>query len=369
MYERRDLKKFTPLLFVLAVMLLLSNYPPALSISEGSRSIPSHGVIERTPLLQGWGGVRLVEVTRFRDENGNDRTEPESEVFPGEVASNVEMTMRLLKKRGYNAIRAYFEDPRDHINDRDLANKPWERGWCWDSEWFEKFVELARYYDLWMICDYHGYAHACEYEEEWIQLWQDEIIAPYKDLYDKLVWEPCNEPLACTPGLTEEEAVEEIERLYQRWIDMCRALGDTHFIIASGKCWWSGLPKEDWYPNLHDPLDKTYLNFHFYFSPHSHSHEWNVIAAQNHADYWTDVAIRVQEKYNKPFMTTETGISDAQDGYDEVDLAFITRLIENFHREKMGYQLWAAGDWSGQFPRGLYGHMTDWGNEIPLPST
>jgi len=339
-----------------------------LPISETSSGIRSYGVIQlsaRTPLFRGWGGVRLNEVTRYTEPlTGNKRTEPLSEVFPGEIASDVEMTMRQLKVRGYNAIRAYFEDPRQELNHRNLTI-PWERYWVWNSEWFEKFVELGRYYDLWVICDYHGYEQPYEHEDDWISLWRDNIITPYKDIYEKLVWEPCNEPLITNDTLTEKEKVAELGRLYQRWINMDRGLGDTHFIVASGKCFWSSLPKEDWYPILNDPLNKTFLNYHFYYFKSSHEAEWNVPAAQAYADFWTDVALRVQQKYNKPFMTTETGITEVP--YDEVGLAFMTRLIENFHREGMGYLLWHAGDWAGGLV--LYGMMNTWGNDIPLPPT
>lgn len=359
------MRKFTPLVFLIAAMLLLSNFLPSMAVFETS-PISSYGAIQYPPfpLLQGWGGVRLQEVTRYSEPlTGNLRTEPPSEVFPGEVASDAEMTMRLLKERGYNAIRALFEDPRDYINGRDLTI-PWELYWVWNAEWFEKFVEIARHYDLWMICDYHEYDEPYLYEEEWISLWQT-IISTYKDLYEKLVWEPCNEPLIPNDALTEEEKVEELGRLYQRWIDMCRDLGDTHYIIVSGKCFWSSLPKEDWYPQVEDSLNRTYLNFHFYYFKEYHENQWTIPDAQNYADYWTGVALSVQQKYQKPFLTTESGISAVP--HDEVDLAFITRLIENFQREGMGYLLWSAGDWIAG--HGLYGMMNTWGNEIPLPPT
>jgi hypothetical protein len=334
------------------------------------QGINSFGTISYEPLIGGWGGVRLYEVNRFTeaDPPSRQRTNPPSDVFSGEVASNTEMVMRLLKQRGYNAIRIYFESEHTTENTGDPQ-------WAWNDVWFGKTLQLAKHYNFWAIVDYHGYYEAYEFTNDWLSFWRDKI-SRYKDAYDKIVWEPINEPLLRwhdgSHKLEGQAAVDALGNLYQRWIDMCRGLNDTKWIVVSGVCWWNSLPPEDWYPIVSDPLNRTFLSYHFYFFYEDEMDNWTIQHAEAKADYWSQLVGKVIAKYNRPFICTEVGaqygtlsppdiVVDGGAGYSNTSLAFVKRLLQNFdnYHERIGYMLWTAGDWTHSE---LYGAMDVWGN-------
>lgn len=323
------------------------------------------------PLLIGWGGIRLFEATLNMDTNPANL---ESEVFVGEQASNAEMVMRRLKAEGFNCIRAYFEHaPYGQPDDR----------YHWNDEWFKRFVTLAKHYDVWVIVDYHGYREPYEHEDEWIGFWQT-LISSYKDLYAKMVWGTCNEPITPYQG---QQAIDEWTRLAQRWIDMCRGLGDSHWIVVSEVCWGVvGFPAVEWYPVVNDPLNKVFYDKHFYYDFYDDADQdptrWTLENALARADHFYNLVVEVMEKYNRPFLCCEmgafTGGEDPPDvlkceggsNHSPLSVAFLQRLINHFdtHSPRIGFMLWSAGDW---VPLGLYGDWACWGNLLshkPVPS-
>src|SRR5437764_15253154 len=67
-----------------------------------SRSYQAHGVdLSSSPLLGGWGGVRLKDVAQYF-------TGPSSIVFRCERATNFERIAVRVSQLGFNAIRASF---------------------------------------------------------------------------------------------------------------------------------------------------------------------------------------------------------------------------------------------------------------------
>jgi hypothetical protein len=328
-----------------------------------------------TPLLGGWGGVRLFETIRSTDEaSDSQRTSPQSIVFSGEVASNAEMAMLYMKNHGWNTIRAYWEPPTSQQSPE----------WGYNDVWMQRFIAIAKALDMWIIVDCHGYQDHYLYEDQWISNWQH-IISTFKDSYEQIVWEPQNEPLMPGTGNSQTD-VQDLGTIYQRWIDMCRSLGDTHWIIVSGICWSSHLPNfADWFPTVNDPLNRVFLNYHFYYF-HQWEPVWTVAGAESTADYWFNQVKAVIAKHNRPFICTEIGATpySAGDGYDQVptaqyggsagystvSLAFVNKLITDFHNEGIGYILWPAGDWAKDWSQGwhytgLYGGMDIWGPLLP----
>jgi hypothetical protein len=282
------------------------------------------------------------------------------------------MVMQLLKQRGYNAIRVMFESEHTISNPNDPQ-------WAWNNTWFEEVLQLAAHYDLWVIVDYHGYCEAYQYTNDWLSFWQDKI-SRYKDAYDKIVWEPINEPRIIwqdgTNKLEGQAAVDALANLYQQWINICRGLGDTHWIVVSGVCWWNSLPAVDWYPVVSDPLNRTFLNYHFYYFYDDNPDSWTVSEAEANADFWFQVVKDAIAKYHRPFLCTEMGaasyygtpppdlIVDGSAGYSNTSLAFVRRMIQNFdsYQARIGYMLWTAGDWTSQSE--LYGAIDIWGNLV-----
>lgn len=336
--------------------LFLTSHSNVSAVSQSSERIPNQGTISydwRIPLLGGWGGVRLYETTY------GDLGNPGSIVFSGERASNAEMVMRLMKERGYNTVRALWEPPTS------------EQGpeWGYNKGWMQRFIDIAETLDMWMIVDCHGYTDPYYYEEEWISFWEN-IISDFRYSYEKIVWEPINEPVM--GNLHGQAAVDKLKIIYQGWVDMCRSLGDTHWIVISGVCWWNSLPFVDWFPNMNDSLNMIFLNYHFYYFYEYHQDAWTEEEAETHADNVYNAIQEVIETHNRSFLCTELGadcgvvlppdvIFPGSAQYTPVTLAFVQRLISRFdaYRNRIGYILWPGGDWSNAE---LYGAMNIWGN-------
>jgi len=328
--------------------------------------------IPPAPLLRGWGGIRLIETTlHTKVENNSPRLEPPSIVFSGEVASNAELTCLEIKAKGYNAVRAYWEPPTSQQDEY----------WGYNDAWMQRFIQIAKALDMWIIVDCHGYRDHYLYEDAWINHWQH-VISTFKDTYEKIVWQPQNEPIMDTGN--PQTDVTELARIYQRWIDMCRGLGDTHWIVVSGKCQWSSLPLfADWFPIVTDALNKVFLDYHFYFF-FEWEDVWTVEAAERSADRWLNNIMAVIAKHNRPFLCTELGAEygtqeppDVQyrgaAGYSTISLAFVKRFAKNLQSVSFGYMCWTAGDWGkdasgGWHEGGLYGGMDVWGQYLPTPT-
>src|SRR6266700_7455654 len=92
------------------------------------------------PTVVGWGGVRL-------DESQANPSNPPSQVFSGEAASNMELQVQRLLSRGFNAIRVSFQS---------ACSSPQEMG-AYDPAWLNKAITITQQYGFWIIVDYHGY--------------------------------------------------------------------------------------------------------------------------------------------------------------------------------------------------------------------
>lgn len=346
---------------ILLFMMFLSFYAhsTAVSASQTSKTVLSYGTIRTRALMGGWGGVRLYESTY------GDPGNPASIVFPGEQASNAEMVMQLMKERGYNTVRVMFESP--------VLENPERWEWNWNDGWFQKTLIIAEKLDMWIIIDYHAYEDLRDRPDEWVAWWRDNIISKYKDAYDKMIWEPINEPVVWEEGMPAETALEILRSAYQEWINMCRNLGDTHWIVMSCGLWWLPIPEVDWWATVIDPLNKVFLGKHFYYMYEWNQDAWTIADAEAKAEYYYhDVLVPAIEKYGRPFLCTEMGadcgvvlppdvIFPGSAQYTPVTLAFVQRLISHFdtHPNRIEYILWPGGDWSNA---GLYGAMNVWGN-------
>jgi len=319
------------------------------------------------PIVGGWGGLRISESQHFSSSN------PPSEIFDGEQASNAEVEMKLFKNSGWNAVRIYFESP--FTNGYPALSK--RKEWSWNESWFNRTMQIAKALDLWAVVDYHAYYdHNETYKDKWITFWKENIISKYKDFYDKIIWEPINEPKTSKwPG-----DPAELQGPYQEWINMARSTGDSHWIAVSN-AEWDG----DW-PVVSDPLNKIFINRHWYYN-----YEWNkdgynkyfydsngaykftfvkcpwsTECAQSLADSMYGLITKAQEKFGRPYITTEMGTTiGAPDDinssfslvYSNSSFYFIQRLVNDFDggadsdANRIGYFLWADGDW----PKGVVG--------------
>jgi len=350
-------KKLDGLVVVFAILLFVDLLAP-IGLVRAARD---------QPLLKGWGGVYISESVRYKASN------PPSIVFPGEKAPNAEVTMRLLREKGYNTIRVMFESPY-------LGRLyPDRRGW--HPDWLNRTVTIAKALLIWVIVDYHARFDAYQLTDDWIAFWRDNIITKYKNAYKKIVWEPINEPVTRfqdgSNKLKGLAGVEALRNAYQKWIDMARGLGDSHWIVVSLNTQWdTTIPEIDKYPNVTDPVNRVFLNRHFYYFYESHKDAWGEKNAVKAADKAYSAVIDVINKYKKPFLSTEMGAQystsglippDAVDAdkpyayqYSNTTLAYIRRLVSNFRNGGIGYMLWSAGDWTGL----VGGSINTWGKYL-----
>jgi hypothetical protein len=367
--------------FLLGFVFLLSYFQLAHSTSNSQLTFPSNGMVVYAPTppphVTGWGGFFIWEVDRYtNEENDSARKSPMSTVFSGEVASNAEMAMNYMKARGYNAARVWWEPP---------TSTTWVP---YNEAQLQKWINLAKGLNMWIVAGCSTYFDQYQYEDQWINHWQG-VISKFKDSYDKIIWEPANEPVMQwndgSHALEGRQAVNELARIYQRWIDMCRNMGDTHWIVVSAVCWWNSLPYEDWFPTVNDPLNKIYIGAHFYYFYEWNQDKWTVTDAEAYADSKFSDIQAVIAKHNRPFICTEysafcysdnygyndvpTAQYDGAAGYSTISLAFAKRLTQHFKSAGISYLLYPAGQWSKDWSQGwhyggLYGGMDVWGQYL-----
>lgn len=285
------------------------------------------------------------------------------------------MVLLKMHSEGYNAVRVSWYPP--------YSPQPQET-WGYNSNWMDKFLTLAKKLDIWIIVDCHGWYQHYEHEDEWIGWWS-EIISQFKNNYAKIIWEPQNEPIMVygdgSNRIEGQEALDELARIYNRWILMCRSLGDTHWIVVSGLTSLPPIPHVDRYPIVNDSLNRIFYSLHFYFFYEYEMWEWTVERAEKIADIKAQLIKDIIAKYGRPFMPTEIGadpyttnygfneVPDAQypgsAGYSTTSLAFTDRLVSDLKKNNLGYIIWMAGDWSSA---GLYGALDVWGQYIPIPT-
>lgn len=308
--------------------------------------------------LRGWGGIRLWEASIGGIPNATEEPFP-SEVFVGENSSKAEMTARLLKERNYNCIRAYFESEYTKEN---VGDEYWAKAWRWNSDWFNRMLEICKHYDLWLIADYHGYSEPFTERVGWLQFWRDEVIRPFTDKYEKLVWEPCNEPIS---------NILENQSAYQKWVDMCRGLGDKHLIVHSHPQWDIFT-----FPYIDDSEHNMIGSSHFYYQFLYNTGAWTVRQAEEYAINQVNVILqRIKEApHITQLLASEMGVTNGHPpdqqvtgscGYSTTALAHTRKVIELLHKNGEGYCLWTAGAWCPNI--GLYGAMNTWGDKVPYP--
>lgn len=376
----KEVHRFLRIASLICFLVFLILLPNIYANLQTAISIGSYGAVtydNLVPLLGGWGGIRIYETMRATNiENGSKRYEPPSIVFPGEVASNAELTCLELKRRRYNAVR-FMWCP---------ATTGKHPTWLYNESWMDRAIKIAKALDMWVIIDCHGYHDHYQYEDQWINEWHN-IISKFKDSYQKIVWEPINEPVMWyydgSNKLTGTEAVNRLGQIYQRWINMCRGLGDTHWIVISPPNWYD--PHAWAFPSVNDPLNKIFLNGHFYMFYEFNMDRWTTEGAQLFADKKFNIIVDAINTIKKPFLCTEIGATPFSGEYDtleevptcryggasaysDVSLAFVQRMITRMdnYSPRIGYILWTAGDWAKNWPegwhyKGLYGGLDLWG--------
>jgi PKD repeat protein len=320
------------------------------------------------PLVIGWGGISLNEVSRFASGN------PPSQAFPGQQASDMESVVILAEAKGMNGIRVSW-DPTCTISPSLIdAN--------YTATQLSTAIQIAGFYHFWIILDYHGYTDpftaatsAC-----WLSFWAG-VTNQFKNSYSQIIWEPENEPkygftgsacsgaTACVPYLSNE---------YQMFINQTRAQGDTHWIIVENICSFgcgldangdgSLLGAVNGYPTVADPAGHIFISMHSYLNNPA---SWTYSDADAYAQGYYDTVLAGISKTGRPALNTEGGASPYQGsggptdiltgsaGYNNITLRFIQTLTNLYDSApaRIGYAWWTAGDWTNTPGAGSLGAM------------
>ncbi len=318
----------------------------------------------QAPKLVGWGGTRLSEIVTWNETN------PASEVFPREQASNQEVQVRRMVERGYNVFRVSFAPACSSLGS---FMSPY------NSARLERSIKLAGHFGLWIIVDYHGYndtvtetSTAC-----WLGFWK-EAVSQFENRYERIIWEPLNEPTGFGGN-----NVTYLSTVYQMWIDQARALGDRHWIIVQNLCSFGcSFSLEHYaqgYPSVGDPLRRIFISLHSYMYYPEYSSSWNNNTAEAVAQGYYWAVLNGSSATGWPVLNTEGGMDShsgglAPDqvlpgsaGYTVTTFHFLQTLInlyDSYQPRTINWVLWPVGSWTDTPGANVYGALADngWGS-------
>ncbi len=306
---------------------------------------------EPQPLIYGWGGILAVGSVHFNNSN------PPSLVFPGEQASNTEVTFAEMKSRGYNGARVAIIDPGNQPDSNSYDSNAWHRT-----------LTIAGLFSLYIIGDDHEYSIT----SSWLPFWRTVVQDTPQAQYPNVLWEAQNEPHDA--NLTVD---------YQSFINMDRSLGDTRWIVlgCNNDCTPTGTSDAaslSAFPVVNDTINHVFYDFHEYYFYPDHFSAWTVSAAVAFADAKFAGVQNVMNTLHRPFLGTEWGAetgcsSCAPDqavpgsaGYAPETLAYLTEIVKQSQQAGIGYTIWNAGDWNDR-PAGITGALDTFGQFLPLP--
>ncbi len=317
-----------------------------------------------TPPPTGWGGVFLSEADTFTQSN------PSSEVFPGEKASDLEMTASRIVALGYNSMRVQFSS--------QCPGTQQEAG-PYGYAWLRRAVAVAQHYNLWLIVDYHGYndlSTGSSNVQCWLSFWKP-VVENFTRAYPRMIWEPINEPCGPCFGTAGTLSLDSLSADYQSWIDQARSLSDAHWIIVQNLCSYScsyGLTSQ-WqgYPTVTDSQKRVLISLHSYFFYDGCTTGWygtcawtNSTAASIASTYYQNV-LHGMRTTGWPVLNSEGGASYFSEaactspsctppdtrlvgdaGYAGASFYFINALTSDYDASGhgIGWAWWPTGDWT-----------------------
>lgn len=320
-----------------------------------STRTPNSQTTTRVPIIQGWGGVTLAEAS----------------------TTDMQLTLQRLNQSGYDGVRVSFSGTATGCSSGELGS--------WDSSWFSQTVKLAQPYNMWVILDYHSYNDTINgvCQAEWLTFWKGILSSSWG--YDRIVWEPINEPAG---------NVTVLSLAYQAWITQARVLGDTHWIaventISNDGCAFESLSLANCYPLVTDSLNRTFLSIHPYFFYNEWqaggygtcgpSKAWNNDTAECAAEIYNQGMIQAERAYRMPILDTEGGavyyscnnvcasppdaIGTDDASYSNTTFHFIQYLTNRMQSEGMGWIWWEAGEGS------CCGALDTWGKLLRFQQT
>lgn len=315
-----------------------------------------------SPLIVGWGGSRLEEVSKASPTN------PASLVFASEQASNQEMQVRRLASTGYNALRVSFES---QCTTRKEAGP-------YNATNLERSFRIAEHFHFWIIVDYHGYndtattaTTAC-----WLNFWTG-LIQQFKTRYYQTVWEPLNEP---TGFGYDHNAVSYLSSVYQKWINQARGLGDMNWVVVQSLCSFrcDFNDRQNGYPTVTDPGGKILISIHTYMSYQYFWRTWDNATAETRAYAFYNIMKNGTRITGWASLNTEGGafgtyngtsrcpdlVTIGSAGYCKTNFHFIqtlTNLLDINRGNRVNWLWWTVSSTTDTPGTGLYGALNTWG--------
>ncbi len=214
-------------------------------------------------VLGGWGGVRLADT----DQN---LSAPPSLVFAGEKQSSFEQVVIREAQLGYNTVRGSFAPYCAQRANNFMGT--------YNSSQLARAVNIAQFYDFWLTVDYHGHNEFQTNDSTscWLNFWfgpnpfsgPTGIVGQFQNSYDKIIWEPLNEPNMTGTGATDAAWTSSSSIAFQKWINQDRTVGDTHWIVVQNTCsYFCHNPRSLWYldyPVVNDTLGRVFESLHTY---------------------------------------------------------------------------------------------------------
>ncbi len=299
-------------------------------------------ITTQSPVIEGWGGVILEEAS----------------------TGQLQPTLSKLNQSGYNGVRIGFSGTTTQCSSGELGS--------WNQDSFNQTIHVAKQYNMWVTLDYHSYGDLVNSicQTQWLSFWSSVLSTDWH--YDRIVWEPINEPAG---------SVDVLSSAYQAWITQARGLGDKHWIaientISNDGCNFDPQSLVNCYPAVTDPLNETLLSIHPYFfydlwqgnsntygacSPSS-ANSWGNATAECVANIYNEGALEASSKYHMPILDTEGGavyyscstvcanppdaVGTDDASYTITTFHFIQYLTNLMQSENMGWLWWEAGEGS-----------------------
>jgi phosphatidylinositol-3-phosphatase len=362
------------------------------------------GSKDNPPQLLGWGGIRLDEAAVGAGGlNPNTSTEA-SCCFSGETATNMQLALERAQSLGYNAVRVEFDPICTDDQDYQYMS-------AYSAANLQRAITIAEHYNFWIIVDYHGYVDALPttsapdsntgpsslivsgystLQSCWLGEWAS-IVTQFKNSYNKIVWEPLNEPYDIT--------VPQLSAAYQAWVTQDRAIGDSHWIVignlCSNTCSFGDFAQGQ--PTVSDPDNLLFSNLHAYIG-FPYVSPWTNSEADSYATQTFEWMQEAARNTGWPSLSTEVGADplcdsnpnsgeapcngdpgwgscanppvtcDGSAGYTTVSLEFVkhlTSLIDSAS-PAMGWIGWTAGSWTDSPGSPILGALdpTYWGTQL-----
>src|SRR5256712_4302777 len=346
--------------------------------SESLVVLPSPTGMGSVPVLIGWGGIRM-------DESVTNTAGTPSAVFPGEYASNMELSLILMKAKGYNTVRVDFDPYCTDTVDYNYMS-------VYSQTNAQRAVPIAQHYGFWIIIDYHGYSDIFRNSSCWLNYWKP-IVQNIGPMYSQIIWEPENEPTtACSnspsscpsaPCSSDSSCVTYLSSAYQQWINQARSLGDTHWIVAQNLCSYACAFSDilQGYPTVTDPLGtlsqggRIFISLHSYMDYNQFRSSWTNTTAEQLANQYYQAVVAGVSNTGWPALNTEGGtdtlscdpnmcgpdiILNGSAGYTLVTFHFLHTLVNLYDGnslQRINWVWWPAGSWTNTPGAGTYGAM------------